>query len=223
MARRSTTRDRLVRTATELFSRQGYGQTGVNEIMQQARATSGSFYHFFPAKEDLVLAVLHHASDVLEAEVFNSASEATQDPIERIFAVFDHYRRRLVDSDFALGSPAGCLAAELSETHPQVREKASEFFDITITRIESFLDEAADSLTPGIDRHEIAELVACTLEGALVLARAGHSVTPLDAAVAGLRRHFMLLRQAGSKTEEVPVPMRPTPQRPPRSADWRSW
>ncbi|MEJ2188599.1 MAG: TetR/AcrR family transcriptional regulator [Acidobacteriota bacterium] len=223
MARRSTTRDRLVSTATDLFSRQGYGQTGVNEIMQLARATSGSFYHFFPAKEDLAVAVLDQAAEDLEAEVFDPAEETAQNPIEGIFVVFDHYRRRLVASDFALGSPAGCLAAELSETHPQVRAKASQFFDITITRIESFLDEAADSLAPGVDRRELAELMACTLEGALVLARAHHSAAALESAIAGLRRYLELLQRAGSEAEEAAAPMRPAPSRPRQSADWRSW
>lgn len=223
MARRSTTRDRLVSTATDLFSRQGYGQTGVNEIMQRARATSGSFYHFFPAKEDLAAAVLEQATEGLDAEVFRPAAEAAGDPVERIFAVLDHYRQRLVASDFALGSPAGCLAAELSETHPLVRAKAREFFDVTINRIESSLDEAADSLVPGVDRHQLAELVACTLEGALVLARAQRSTAPLDAAVAGLRRHLGLLRRADAGADDAPVPMRPAPPRPRQNADWRSW
>jgi len=213
----------LVSTATDLFSRQGYGQTGVNEIMQRARATSGSFYHFFPAKEDLAAAVLEQATEGLDAEVFRPAAEAAGDPVERIFAVLDHYRQRLVASDFALGSPAGCLAAELSETHPLLRAKAREFFDVTINRIESSLDEAADSLVPGVDRHQLAELVACTLEGALVLARAQRSTAPLDGAVAGLRRHLGLLRRADAGADDAPLPMRPAPPRPRQNADWRSW
>ncbi|MCG6950498.1 MAG: TetR/AcrR family transcriptional regulator, partial [Acidobacteria bacterium] len=43
--RKTTTRERLISAAAELFRRQGYAQTGVNQIIQGANATSGSFYH----------------------------------------------------------------------------------------------------------------------------------------------------------------------------------
>lgn len=209
-------------TATELFSRQGYGQTGVNEIIKRARATSGSFYHFFPAKEDLVLAVLDHAADTLESEVFSPAN-AADDPIERIFTVLTHYRRHLVATDFALGSPVGGLAVELSETHPQVRAKAAEIFDTLVARIESFIDQAAGSLGPGLDRRGLAELVLCTLEGALVVARAQRSPAPFDAAMAQLRRFLDLSRQDSPIAEEAPTSVRPPLRRPPATADWRTW
>ena len=63
--RKTTTRERLITTAAELFRRQGYAQTGVNQIIQEANATSGSFYHFFPAKEDLLMAVVDHIAEGL--------------------------------------------------------------------------------------------------------------------------------------------------------------
>ena len=67
--RKTTTRERLITTAAELFWRQGYSQTGVNEIIKQAGATSGSFYHFFPTKEDLLLAVVDHVAEIGRAHV----------------------------------------------------------------------------------------------------------------------------------------------------------
>ena len=223
MARKSTTRDRLVRTATELFSRQGYGQTGVNEIMQQARATSGSFYHFFPAKEDLLLAVLDHVGETLHTEVLGPAAESTQDPIERVFAVLAYYRRHLVDTDFALGSPMGNLAAELSESHPQVRSKVSELFATSTAEVEAFLREADDRLPPDLDRSGLAEFVLSTVEGAVLQARARRSLAPFDASVTQLRRYFDLLQTETGQTPEISGSLVSTSRRAPQAADWRSW
>ena len=223
MARKSTTRDRLVRTATELFSRQGYGQTGVNEIMQQARATSGSFYHFFPAKEDLLLAVLDHVGETLHAEVLGPAAEGTEDPIERVFAVLAYYRRYLVDTNFALGSPMGNLAAELSESHPQVRSKVSELFAAWTAEVEAFLGEAGDRLPPDLDNTGLAEFVLSTMEGAVMQARARRSLAPFDSSVAQLRRYFDLLRGEDVKADEVPASLVSIPRKAPQNADWRSW
>ena len=90
--RKTTTRARLIATAAELFRRQGYAQTGVNQIIQEASATSGSFYHFFPAKEDLLLAVVDHLAEVFTVEIFDSAAMNSDDPILEIFSVLGLYR-----------------------------------------------------------------------------------------------------------------------------------
>ena len=54
----SETRDRILTTARCLFHARGYNDVGVNDICAEARVVKGSFYHFFPTKEDLLHAVL---------------------------------------------------------------------------------------------------------------------------------------------------------------------
>ena len=58
LADKQGTRQRLVSTARELFYSQGYHATGVQQILRAAEVNSGSLYHFFGGKEDLLLAVL---------------------------------------------------------------------------------------------------------------------------------------------------------------------
>ena len=55
---RPITRERIVEAARQLFFRQGYTATGISQILKAAEAKSGSLYHFFPSKEDLLAAVL---------------------------------------------------------------------------------------------------------------------------------------------------------------------
>ena len=57
-SRTTETRERIVEAARQLFFKQGYAATGVAEILKAAEANSGSLYHFFPSKEDLLVAVL---------------------------------------------------------------------------------------------------------------------------------------------------------------------
>ena len=52
------TRTRLILAAMKLFWEKGYGSTSVADVLQSARVNSGSLYHFFPGKQDLLLAVL---------------------------------------------------------------------------------------------------------------------------------------------------------------------
>lgn len=44
--------------AMELFWEKGYGSTSISDILRKAGANSGSLYHFFPAKQDVLSAVL---------------------------------------------------------------------------------------------------------------------------------------------------------------------
>jgi len=52
------TKQRLLDTAQRLFYARSYEDVGVQEICQEAGVKKGSFYHFFPSKRDLTLAIL---------------------------------------------------------------------------------------------------------------------------------------------------------------------
>src|SRR5687767_3464737 len=52
------TRDRILYAALKLFARKGYASTSVADILAEAGVNAGSLYHFFPGKQDVLLAVL---------------------------------------------------------------------------------------------------------------------------------------------------------------------
>jgi len=219
--RKTTTRERLITTAAELFWRQGYTQTGVNEIIQEAGATSGSFYHFFPAKEDLLLAVIAHMSERLQAEVFEGPDD--DDPIERLFSILSAYRRHLAANDFVFGSPLASLAAEVSENHPQARARLTEVVEGWVSQFEDLLAEAGPRLPADTERGTLARFVVSAMEGAVLQARVRRSVGPFDASVAQLRTHFDLLQDHVELPEPTRLPARPTPSRETRVGDWKAW
>lgn len=211
-----------MRTAARLFAKQGYGQTGVNQIMKDAGATSGSFYHFFPAKEDLLLAVLDTAGEDLEIEVFEKAIAVTADPVERVLAVIEAWRSLLIEHDFALGSPIGTLAAELSDSHPHIRQRTAELYERMVSRVQQWLVDAGEALSQDIDRRNLAMHVVAVMEGAIVVARACRDLAIFDAAMTSLC--WQLQATTG---REVPASQSLRPravkvgEQPPR--DWKSW
>src|SRR5438445_2270857 len=100
---KTETRERLVEAARDLFWSQGYTATGIAQILDAAGARSGSLYHFFPTKEDLLLAVLEWYKANLDAVVVQPVFQRVHDPIERIFGILDGYRRMLVATKFQHG------------------------------------------------------------------------------------------------------------------------
>ena len=185
-----TTRERIIGAAMELFWEKGYGSTSIADILAHASVNSGSLYHFFPGKQDLLVAVLEAYRDGIRPMLLAPAWAGIDDPIERVFALLAKYRQLIVDTECLYGCPIGSLALELHEPDPIVRERLVENFDAWTEAIVECLDEAEDRLPESTDRAALAEFVLTVMEGAVMQARTHRNVTYFDRAVAQLRRHF---------------------------------
>ena len=193
------TRQRLVEAARTLFWEQGYSATGVAQILKEAGARSGSLYHFFPTKEDLLLAVLEHYKELLCPEVIQPVADRVSDPIERVFGVLDGYRQMLLMSDYMWGCPIGNLALEIGHTHPNARKLIAENFDGWRAALEEWLRQAARRFPEHVDTEQLALFVLTTMEGAVMLARTYRSIEPYDTAVTQLRDYFDRLLADGTE------------------------
>jgi TetR/AcrR family transcriptional repressor of nem operon len=206
----NSTRDRLIESARDLFLQKGYNATGVAEILKRADAKSGSLYHFFPTKEDLLLAVLDWYRTHIWTDLLNPIWDRISDPIERIFGLLDGYRQMLLHTEFSTGCPIGNLALELADTHPTARELITINFTQWMDAVRQCLEEAAGRWPEGTDLKQLSTFVLTTMEGAMMLARSYRSLEPFDAAVTQLRDYFERLLAAGSSWSS---PRRHEPQR----------
>lgn len=192
------TRDRLIHAAMELFQQQGYGATGVAQILKAAEANSGSLYYFFPTKEDLLLAVLEKYKQMLYPVLLDPIFSRISDPIERIFGLLDGYRQFIIMTNYTFGCPIGNLALELAHTHPSVRKLIADNFQGWRDAVQKCLDEAGDRFPAEVDRAELASFVLTVMEGGVMQARAYRSLEPFDTAVTQLRDYIDRLLNDGT-------------------------
>ena len=155
----------------QLFWEKGYGSTSVADVLQAARVNSGSLYHFFPGKQDLLLAVLDMYHGGLRTMLLEPAWRGVTDPIERIFALLARYRRSLADTDCFYGCPIGSLALELHEPDQPVRERLAANFAAWTDAIHQCLKDAGSRLPSDLDRRELAAFVLTAMEGGVMQAR----------------------------------------------------
>lgn len=80
------TRDRILKAATECFTREGYDATGVAEICAHAGISKGAFYYHFPTKQAVFLALFERWLHGLETAM-QSVTEAGQTAAERLTAI----------------------------------------------------------------------------------------------------------------------------------------
>jgi TetR/AcrR family transcriptional regulator, transcriptional repressor for nem operon len=195
----SDTRDHLVQAAMRLFWAKGYGSTSIADVLQAAKVNSGSLYHFFPGKQDLLLAVLARYREGLRPMLLAPAWEGVDDPVERVFALLARYRQSVVDTDCTYGCPIGSLALEIHEPDPPVREALAANFNGWTDAIEECLEAAGPLLPKTANRRELAELVLTTMEGAVMQARTHRDVGYFDRSVRQLRNYFDLLQREAAR------------------------
>ncbi|WP_205689889.1 TetR/AcrR family transcriptional regulator [Caulobacter sp. SLTY] len=200
------TRERILFAAMKLFSDKGFNTTSVADILREAGANSGSLYHFFPTKQDVLLAVLEMYRDGIYPMLLAPAWEGVDDAIERVFALLGAYRQMLADTDCLYGCPIGSIALEIHEPDPPVREMLSVNFDGWVRHVKGCLDQSKDRLPPGTDTRKLAVFVLTTMEGGVMQARTHRTLETFDASVGMLRNYFDLLATAAggqAQTEQT--------------------
>lgn len=180
----------------ELFWLKGYGSTSIADILSRTQLNSGSLYHFFPGKQDLLLAVLDQYRKGIGPMLLEPAWAGVEDPIERVFALLARYRSLIIETDCTYGCPIGSIALELHEPDETVRRLLAENFSGWIDAVERCLVEAGERLPAGSDLRALAEFVLTVMEGAVMQARTYRDAGYFDRSVAQLRAHFDALERA---------------------------
>ena len=142
-----------------------------------AAIQKGSFYHFFPSKRDLVLAVIDEFAIDWANGFVAEAFDPSLPPMERIDYVIDAaYFWQKSNKDLN-GHIPGCLfgnlALEISTQDDVLRSKLNAVFTTAKDRFKDTLDEAAEQgIIPPLDSDVTAEAMLAYLEGMILLAKA---------------------------------------------------
>ncbi len=187
------TRNRILMTAMELFWEKGYGSTSIADILSRSQVHSGSLYHFFPGKQDVLVGVLEFYRDGIEDNLLAPNWQGVDDPIDRIFALLAGYRTHLIVTDCTYGCPIGSLALEIHEPDPVVRDLMAANFTNWSAAIAGCFDAAADRLPPDSDSQALGEFVLTVMEGAVMQARTYRDIGYFDRNIAVLRDYITAL------------------------------
>ncbi|AWB94754.1 TetR family transcriptional regulator [Agromyces badenianii] len=136
----SEARERLLRTASELFYREGIHSVGVDRIIGEAGVTRATFYRHFPGKEDLVEAYLG-VEDASIRGAFADAEASGAEPKQLVGLVIGG----LAD-DIARHHTRGCpfinAAAEYPDADSGVRQTVARHREWFRSELESLLAAA---------------------------------------------------------------------------------
>ncbi len=189
------TRHRLLHSARNLLYSRSYGHVGVKEICDMAGVQKGSFYHFFPSKQELTLAVLDEFFLISRETVFARAFRPELSPMQRLAALIEHsyalQKTIKEQSGKTLGCPYGNIASELSTQDEPIRQRIASLFQQMEATLQATLDEAVGKgdIAP-CNTAATATAMFSYLEGLMLLAKTRNDpevIRELGSAMLGIR------------------------------------
>ncbi|WP_082246146.1 TetR/AcrR family transcriptional regulator [Bacillus gaemokensis] len=111
--------NKLMQSGIELFSKQGYSSTSVDQIVKHAGYSKGAFYAHFSNKEEFLLRLIKEGIDFYFEDLKEALNEKNRDLLNK----FKKHSMRLVNEAYEKGSSPmllqGCM---ISNELPQIKE-----------------------------------------------------------------------------------------------------
>ena len=191
--RRTHTKDDIVRAGLEIMLTKGFNATGVESILKQANVPKGSFYNYFPSKEEFGLAVI----DKFRAEIGALAQPILADrslpPLARLRKYFESLIERFEENHCTKGCLIGNLGLEMSDQSEALRQRLDEGLSRWTDAVASVLVEAqeAKAISADVDPRLLAGTLISSFEGTLLFGKVKKSVEPLRSFMSLFFDHFL--------------------------------
>ncbi|MCW1960821.1 TetR/AcrR family transcriptional regulator [Chryseobacterium viscerum] len=158
-------RERIIRVASDLFYKQGYNSTGINQIIAEADIAIGSLYNHFSSKNDLLQAYLIK-EEFGWFEGFEKSISKISAPKEKLLALID-YRKKLQQTSKFAGCHFIKIVSEIGEGNPSVSDFAKQHKEKQKDLIKTLVTEYGTKEQLN-DIDLIAENIFLLIEGAVV-------------------------------------------------------
>lgn len=166
-------KDRIIETASRLFYYNGYNQTGINQIIEEASVAKASMYVHFRSKEDIAVAYLQqrHGSWMgnLGAHVAKHKSAKA-----KMLGCFDFLQVWLEEVNYR-----GCgwqnIITDLPEDHNKIRDQAILHKSLVRDWIHGVMVEAY----PKRQAAQLGDEIHVLLEGAIILSQINKESWPI--------------------------------------------
>ena len=179
----SSARDKIVEVASDLFYRQGYRATGINEVIDKSGVAKATFYNHFPSKDELYEACLMGLSEN-ELHFVDDGIRSAEDARGRFLSVIANLKPWAIDTDFR-----GCAflnaASEIPDPSSRLRKVGTRLYDEIRGRVEQLTKELVES-DARYSHFTVEKLVAdymVAFSGAVALAQIYHAVWPIEQAI----------------------------------------
>jgi AcrR family transcriptional regulator len=172
-------RERILETASRLFYTQGYNNTGINQILDEAKVAKASLYQHFGSKDELGVYYLKAGRQEWFAGIEKWTS-AKKTPVQKLIACFDFLEYALQQNNF-LGCKFINMLSEIGDTSPLMSKEILEHKGMFRQYLKSFIEGPLQGkLIEDID--VLGDSIFLLYEGAIVESKIHKETWPVKKA-----------------------------------------
>jgi len=180
MGKAVLTRQYIIGKTAAIFNTKGYNGTTLQDLTDATGLSKGSLYGNFTNKEEIATAVFQYSMEkVREAALLKM--EKAQSTKGKLAALLEFYAQYVFSSPIPGGCPLMNNGVEADDQHLFMKKAVAGEIKKTIHLISSLLARGKQrgEFKSSIDEKEIAMMMFCSIEGAIVVSR----VSSTDAAM----------------------------------------
>ena len=182
MTIRGTAKEKILEVASQLFYTQGYNATGIQQIIDEADVSKGTFYTHFKTKDDLGLAYLQNRHNI-EFTGLKKALASCNDPYDKYTKFIDVIRESMIESNFR-GCAFANMSAEVTDLKSPIRKEAKFHYEAFRAYIRDFVEELikSDAKYQKLEVQAVADDYMLIIIGAFTNAEIYQDAWPFDRA-----------------------------------------
>jgi len=170
--RKNAIRRTVIDTASRLFYKQGYANTGINQIIEESGVVKSSVYTAFRTKEDILMAYLETAGAATD-QALQAAADQHDAPREKVLAIFDYLIGLVQEKEYY-----GCNFLNIISEIPAEAERVIK----QIQKQKNGVRQLFVSILEPIEKQELADEMYILFEGALIANKVHRQVWPVETA-----------------------------------------
>lgn len=165
--KKEPTRVRLLQVSRQLFLKQGYSGTGLNQVVEEAKTVKASLYQHFASKEMLGKEVIRMYSDE-NLTLLKSLMKRNPKPLEFVKAWV-----RILSREARLSQLFGCgmanFRAQIAPDELEIQKEIEEIANRTIDLLAEYLEGTKENgyLNSKVDCRLLAKHLFFVYEGVL--------------------------------------------------------
>ncbi|MCW7507229.1 TetR/AcrR family transcriptional regulator [Leptospira levettii] len=165
--KKEPTKLRLLAVSRNLFLKQGYSETGLNQIVDEAKTVKASLYQHFSSKEELGKEVLKIYSDE-NLNLLKTLMKRNPKPLDFIKAWV-----RILSREARMSQLFGCgmanFRAQINSEEVHIRSEIERIANQTIECLSEFLQNSIQNgyISKKVDPYSLAKQLFIVYEGVL--------------------------------------------------------
>lgn len=184
------TKARIIRTAADLFHKQGVGATSPDDIIEASNTGKGQFYHYFSSKENLVHEVLQtHLQSIKDGSAPVDYEISSWKALESWFLSQIELQKSF---GMKRGCPFGTIGNEVREGDELIRQDLNLIFEVMRNKLSAFFirEKAGSRLSKDAKEDELADFCIAAVQGAMLMGKIQRSSQVAEAAIREALTHL---------------------------------